>query len=192
VAAAGAVHRGADGVEPVHEGGEVLDAVFAVEDGGDKLAGDLAGFTADGAVAFGFPSVSVEGRSIATSTSQSDARCDWMTSVVIAHKHLANLRETGLEFDAPLNKGSFRIGGFHEEEGVRVNEVHADFPLASSPSLPLSHHFDHHLAEARSIVVHPFVAPCGVARSEEPPSRHDHPPLWPRRRPFTGTSPRRG
>jgi hypothetical protein len=76
-----------------------------------------------------------------------------MTSVVIAHRHSAGVREAGFEFDAPLNQGSFRIGGFHVEEGRGLNEVHADFPLASSPWLPLSHRFDHHFQSIPSVLI---------------------------------------
>jgi hypothetical protein len=42
------------------------------------------------------------------------------------------------------------MGFMSDGQWVRVEgwRVLADFPLASSPSLPLSHRFDHHLAEA--------------------------------------------
>jgi hypothetical protein len=115
-----------------------------MEDGGNEFAGYLPGFAADGAIAFSFPSVCMEGRSIAASTSQRDASGDRIPGVVIAHRHLAGGRETGFEFDAPLDQGGFGIGGFHVEEWMRVIEVHADFPLASSPWPRVSHLFDHH------------------------------------------------
>jgi hypothetical protein len=56
-----------------------------------------------------------------------------MTSVFIAHRQLAGVRETDFEFDAPLDQNGYWIGVFHVEEGMGLNEVHADFPLASSP-----------------------------------------------------------
>jgi hypothetical protein len=59
---------------------------------------------------------------------------------------VAGLREAGFQFNAPLDEGGFGIGGFHVEEWMRVIEVHADFPLASSPWPRVSHRFDHHLA----------------------------------------------
>jgi hypothetical protein len=65
------------------------------------------------------------------------------------------------------------VDGLHERgQWVRVEgcRVLADFPLASSPSLPLSHRFDHHLAEARKAVVHPIWTPFVDGR--HPPHRH--------------------
>jgi hypothetical protein len=46
-------------------------------------------------------------------------------------------------------------------EWVRVIEVHADFPLVSSPWPRVSHRFDQHLREARNTIVHPYVTPFG-------------------------------
>jgi hypothetical protein len=63
----------------------------------------------------------------------------------------AGVRDAGFDFDAPLDGGGLGVDGLHERgRWVRVEgwRVLADFPLASSPSLPLSHRFDHHFALA--------------------------------------------
>ena len=52
VAAAGAVHRGTDGIEPFNEPDQMLHTALAMEDGGDEFAGDLPSVAADGAIAF--------------------------------------------------------------------------------------------------------------------------------------------
>jgi len=115
VAAAGAVHRGTEGIEPFNEGDQMLHTVLTVEDGRHKLTGDLPGLAADGAVALGLPRISVECRRVAASTGSGATSGDGMPGVVTAHRHLAGGRQARFEFDAPMDEGGFRISGFHED-----------------------------------------------------------------------------
>ncbi len=167
--AAGGVDGGTDGLQPLDHVGEVFYPGVAVEDGGNEFAGHLAHIAADGAVAFCFPGVAVECGRVERQGSGGIQTDTYRATVVIGTDgDTAGVRDAGFDFDAPLDGGGLGVDGLHGRgRWVRVEgrRALADCSLASSPSLPLSHRFDHHLKEAQKAVVHPIWAPFVEGRN---------------------------